>query len=179
MVHNHRYQHDWTEARIAQLKALCRDGYSASEIAGVLGVTRSAIIGKIYRLGLRETPLRHRRNPPPHAKMAPPAPHIRPKPEPPQFTLLIFDLKPGQCRWPSDEEGKPFTFCGANQEAGSPYCPVHRERSVSVGSQRHFDRMAARALGGRPNLGNVSTQATEIAKKLTDAVKRKTSKPAG
>jgi len=179
MVHNHRYQHDWTEARIAQLKALRRDGYSASEIAGVLGVTRSAIIGKIYRLGLRETPLPRRRNPAPHARIAPPPPHIRPKPEPLQFTLLIFDLEPGQCRWPSDEDVKPLTFCGASQEAGSPYCPVHRDRSVSVGSQRQFDRMAAQRSGGRPHLGNVSTQATELAKKLTEGVKCKTSKPAG
>jgi GcrA cell cycle regulator len=44
----------WTNERIALLQKLWLDGWSASRIAGELsaGVTRNAVIGKVYRLGL-------------------------------------------------------------------------------------------------------------------------------
>lgn len=43
----------WTHDRIARLQKLWRDGHSASEIAAELGgVSRSAVIGKVHRLGL-------------------------------------------------------------------------------------------------------------------------------
>lgn len=44
----------WTDERIELLKKLWLDGWSASRIAGELsnGVTRNAVIGKVYRLGL-------------------------------------------------------------------------------------------------------------------------------
>lgn len=44
----------WTEARVDALKALFRDGLSASMIASELGagLTRNAVIGKIARLGI-------------------------------------------------------------------------------------------------------------------------------
>lgn len=45
---------DWTDERIAQLKALYADGLSSSQIAAELGggLTRNSIIGKVNRLGL-------------------------------------------------------------------------------------------------------------------------------
>lgn len=42
----------WTDARIAELERLWGEGKSASEIAGLMGLTRNAIIGKAHRLGL-------------------------------------------------------------------------------------------------------------------------------
>jgi GcrA cell cycle regulator len=44
----------WTEERIALLQKLWLDGMSASRIATELadGLTRNAVIGKVYRLGL-------------------------------------------------------------------------------------------------------------------------------
>jgi len=53
------YPSTWTDARIEILTALWRKGASASAIARELGgVTRNAVIGKVYRLGLsgRATP---------------------------------------------------------------------------------------------------------------------------
>lgn len=45
--------HDWTDERQALLKTLWEvDGISASKCAGVLGVTRNAVIGKVHRMGL-------------------------------------------------------------------------------------------------------------------------------
>ena len=45
----------WTEERVEQLKALWAEGYSATRIAGLMrGVTRSAVLGKVHRLGLSD-----------------------------------------------------------------------------------------------------------------------------
>lgn len=42
----------WTPERVEKLKALVKDGLSASQIAKLLGgVTRNAVIGKAHRLG--------------------------------------------------------------------------------------------------------------------------------
>ena len=44
---------EWNDTRIRQLKKMWADGESAGEIAATLGgLSRNAIIGKIYRLGL-------------------------------------------------------------------------------------------------------------------------------
>src|SRR5579872_634973 len=43
----------WSDDRVEQLKKLWEAGLSASQIAAELGnVTRSAVIGKVHRLGL-------------------------------------------------------------------------------------------------------------------------------
>ncbi len=42
----------WTEARVADLRRLWAEGFSASRIANQLGTTKNAIIGKVDRLGL-------------------------------------------------------------------------------------------------------------------------------
>lgn len=45
--------HEWTDEREALLKTLWEvDGISASKCAGVLGVTRNAVIGKVHRMGM-------------------------------------------------------------------------------------------------------------------------------
>ena len=44
---------DWTEERVERLKQLWKDGHSARACAGMLGCSsRSAVIGKVHRLGL-------------------------------------------------------------------------------------------------------------------------------
>src|SRR3954468_14897428 len=43
----------WTEERIDALKLYASQGYTCSQIAGLLGMaTRNSIIGKLHRLGL-------------------------------------------------------------------------------------------------------------------------------
>lgn len=43
----------WSDERVEKLKTLAAEGYSASQIAKTLGrVSRSAVIGKLHRLGL-------------------------------------------------------------------------------------------------------------------------------
>jgi hypothetical protein len=41
----------WTEDRVGVLLTLWREGKSAAQAAGYLGVTRNAAMGKLHRLG--------------------------------------------------------------------------------------------------------------------------------
>ena len=44
---------DWTEERVAVLRALALDGQSASKIGLTLGTTRNSVIGKCHRIGVQ------------------------------------------------------------------------------------------------------------------------------
>ena len=51
---------DWTEAKVKQLRQLAKDGLSGSKIAHELGfATRSAVIGKLHRLGITKNKSLH------------------------------------------------------------------------------------------------------------------------
>lgn len=39
--------------------------------------------------------------------------------------LTIYQLHAEDCRWPSNEDRPPFTYCGRTAEEGLPYCPDH------------------------------------------------------
>jgi len=45
---------DWTEERVAVIRALWNEGKSGSQIAGYIGgsATRASVLGKLFRLGL-------------------------------------------------------------------------------------------------------------------------------
>jgi hypothetical protein len=176
----------WDDAAIARLQGLWLAGYSSGECARQLGVSRSAAIGKINRLGLmrrarprlpvmarasarmllkatehpeqaipvpkpvpekppRKRHLRQNKRPlpPPEPYQAPPPP-----PAPPPGSYRLLDLRHNSCRWP-EGDGPIYVFCGRPQASQSSYCPEHARLSLSHGSQRDFDRMAAQALGGK------------------------------
>jgi GcrA cell cycle regulator len=147
---------DWTEPRVKILRALWADGWTGQQIGQKFGKSRSAILGKIHRLGL----MRKNRPPPPPkpATVAPPvakpitkpntmavtlAPRIVPRPRPvvssaPPLVgmrmLPLLELEAGWCRWPDDNgdprtQGLAMLFCGANVVPGRPYCPAHLHRS--------------------------------------------------
>ena len=140
---------EWTEDRVAKLRALYNDGLSSSKIAETLGgVSRNAVIGKITRLGL-------------NGYVASPRPRTlsgaaktnrrRPimqqgggfaslrggKPKEPTlfheddfpvetrktFIELRFATKdhPGDCRWP----GAEGYFCGVPAVDGRSFCYAH------------------------------------------------------
>lgn len=146
----------WTEARTNEAVRLRGLGFSAIYIAVQLGsVTRSAVIGKLYRLGHKATsPGRQTSN---HVLRPPPGPRAprqpRVKRPPPQLVLVApgngvalasqpaavrtwrSNALPGkhQCRYPIGDPAKPgFTFC--DRVAGlrpdgteMPYCGHHAE----------------------------------------------------
>lgn len=131
---------DWTEERVAQLTKLWGDGYSASQIARILGgITRCSVIGKVHRLSLplRSQDARHKHRPAPQAKRAPAIVELQPPPEPEAPIVLedgshitIMQLTHGTCRWPiGDPQDGDFHFCGHPVLAHSPYCDAHRIRA--------------------------------------------------
>lgn len=146
----------WTDERVVTLKTLWADGLSAREIAGQLGgLTRNAVIGKVYRLGLSGSgggasqPRRVRT-----ARVArPPRPRsARPKPQPPTpaaprvvapvaevpegpgLVASVLQLRAHVCRWPiGDPKSADFSFCGHPAQNGGPYCPGHHQRAHQPG----------------------------------------------
>lgn len=156
--------HEWTDAEVETLKTMWNKGHSAGEITEEIpGVTRNSVIGKAYRLGLREhvnAPklnktisvkakteqpvkklVRDRR-----VKISKPDPvkvaEVRkiaeraqalPAPAPLNFTLL--ELNHDDCRWPVSGEGAKMLFCGHNVEDGKSYCPCHVRMSVGRGTE--------------------------------------------
>ena len=119
----------WTTERIAALRSSWAIGLSPAQIAGALGVTRNAVIGKAWRLGLADRRvMRKARKPRPEHRRVP---KPRPAPAPAcckSVSRPLFDLADNQCRWVVDIE--EFLFCGA-PIAGErrPYCARHMQES--------------------------------------------------
>lgn len=131
----------WTDERLARLLALWAVRTSAGRIAKQLGggLTRSAVAGKLFRLGLtRDAEERraaraegarasHERGRLPRAGRPTLAPTNRASGSSPQLTSLI-ELTPAQCRWPREFAGETY-FCGHPVRPESPYCPAHHQRA--------------------------------------------------
>lgn len=111
----------WTDERIAELKRRWAEDDSAGTIADALGggVTRSAVLGKAHRLGLKKTEVpgsatalaRH----PALLDGFAPVPH-----------------RTGGCQWPKwpDHVKPDQNFCGKPVRAeGEPYCAAHAARA--------------------------------------------------
>ena len=138
----------WTSERVAQLRSCASAGLTCSQIAGEIGVSRNAVIGKMNRLGLSRP--RSARTSAPEAKRAAGrngSPNItrlfsqhrilmQLPPEPQDWSAVVsihagrgcslLDLSPGKCRWPINEPGaQDFCFCGNQQVEGLPYCMGH------------------------------------------------------
>lgn len=136
----------WSAEKILLLRSLWGAGFTAETIGiRIGGRSRSAVLGKIFRLRLDTAagdnvtskkaaahdgpalpPARRRRQrikPPPN----PPAPVTQHK------TLL--ELTNVTCRWPHGRPGAAnFFFCGAPEadlEQGIPYCARHMRRAYT------------------------------------------------
>ena len=144
----------WTEERIELLRRLWLEDFSASRIAAELGgVSRSAVIGKIHRLGLqgRGQPTskieRQCKPRPSHsarnvwrplsigntALKAEPEmlrrAAVQPIPSavvPLAKKLTLDKLTERTCKWPiGDPRGEDFHFCGHDSLEALPYCRYH------------------------------------------------------
>ena len=142
----------WTPENTLKLMTLWQEGRTAAWIARALGpdVSRCAVLGKVYRLGLTRGPeaCRGRATAPrcaepgggdmPAARLATRSsgsPQIRATPRPatrvivtPSVpTVSILSVRRGQCRWPygcSGESG--FGLCGRTVARGA-FCAAHAE----------------------------------------------------
>lgn len=147
----------WTAKNVALLRRLWAAGDTASVIAAKIGhgVTRSAVLGKVHRLGLpmrsgpdvesaRLTSRLHMRRKrkatlaqkmglgqtahiaPLAAKISDPLP--MPPPEPKSASAVKFEsLEAHQCRWVWGE-GADRGFCGEKTIPGTSWCQAHHAR---------------------------------------------------
>lgn len=152
---------DWTAERVTRLKELHALGLSCSIIAQRLGgLSRSAVIGKLHRLGIsRHTqPLvrkktasgqRRRRRAPwlgkspdlgiaadRAARMIAEYESLRSQPEieiPEHERKQLIDLEPNDCRWGIGDPKEPgFHFCGRPKLMGVSYCAFHATRAFQA-----------------------------------------------
>src|SRR6202035_5879647 len=103
----------WTRERIALLKKLWAEGETATAIAACLRMSRSAVLGKVFRLRLRPAGnttaaaprsnraalgRRHKRRSPIKHRAEPPAPTMA-------SGKTLFELTNDSCRWPHGQPG--------------------------------------------------------------------------
>lgn len=133
----------WTDDGVALLQKLWAEGATAAAIGARLGgLSRSAVLGKVFRLrrngesgaayrietvpGERNAPGR-RRSRQLRQRLAAPPPQAAQR-------LTLLELNNQSCRWPSGRAGR-FFFCGAAEadlQRGIPYCPRHMRRAYSA-----------------------------------------------
>lgn len=158
----------WTVEQIDLLKKLWAEGETAAAIAARLGgLSRSAVLGKVFRLRLRtdkaaaaspakaksaghgraETALARRRRGGQN-KRRQSAPQAR------TGRVTILQLTNDTCRWPHGRPGtNKFFFCGAagaDLEQDIPYCARHMRRAYRTSASIEEDRPTALS-GERPS----------------------------
>jgi len=141
---------NWTVERVDLLRRLWSEGATAAVIGARLGgMSRSAVLGKVFRLRLGSAasalakrklaasdqsdkagvPARRRRG----------GKRKKPQQGPPARIgqrKTLCELTNTTCRWPVGRPGtEKFHFCGAlgaNLERGVPYCARHMRRAYPV-----------------------------------------------
>jgi hypothetical protein len=126
-------QVQWTSERVELLHKKWSEGATVDAIAASLGITRSAVAGKIFRLR-RAAPLLH---PSALARRRPSKRTDRPKKVTKPRRTSVLELHNTSCRWPR-ENRRPSAgifFCGgsgADLERGRPYCALHMALAYST-----------------------------------------------
>ena len=132
----------WTEEREQRLRKLWEKGYTASQIAEMLGgdTTRNAVIGKAHRLKLAaRVASKQSKSPKKQDEASNLNREERYISRKSKFKSMLLDknfevenpkkleeLSDKNCRWPighPDEEN--FYFCGRNPVEGFSYCKLH------------------------------------------------------
>lgn len=133
----------WNDDGVALLQKLWAEGATAAAIGARLGgLSRSAVLGKIFRLrrngeggaAYRIEPAPGERNAPGRRRSRQPRRRIVAPPAPAAGRLTLLELNNQSCRWPSGRAGR-FFFCGAAEadlQRGIPYCPRHMRRAYSA-----------------------------------------------
>ena len=129
----------WTDDRVSELRTRYANGESGSQIRQAMGAkSRNAIVGKLYRLGLRRRiPIGAKSQFKPGRTKRNTVHHIDGRiffrgdavtePEPPQLTnpKLLMQLEQCDCRWPGSGRGAEMLYCGAPALNGYSYCLHH------------------------------------------------------
>jgi len=134
----------WTAESVELLKSRFDAGYSCREIAQEIGVSRNAVIGKIFRLNLSRPKnvraIRSERVPSPRVRRPRifgqrqilMALYAEPQPAAEEVAIVngqrcaLLELSQEKCRWPISNPGAAdFWFCGNRPVKGLPYCAGH------------------------------------------------------
>jgi len=184
---------EWNDLRIEELAKMWRAGFSASQVARQLGgVSRSAVIGKVHRLGIsfRSPPSGPRSQgarpvkvarasaggvrrsiSPPHAPVFAPAPSVELLP-----TATVLTLTESSCRWPiGDPSQAEFGFCGRERAGKGPYCQGHGSMGLRGGAKptksKEIDRIVRR-YAEAPSQWSVMEASIEATETATVAMAR-------
>ena len=151
----------WTEERLELLKDRFAEGLTCREIAGEIGVSRNAVIGKLSRLGLTrektgDAPRTERKDAArgPRARSVPrlqyqmlrkvyaaPPPAADAGPIHREHCCSLLELSEQRCRWPISTPGAAdFCFCGNPPAEGLPYCAGHARLAYRPGSRQRVAR---------------------------------------
>jgi GcrA cell cycle regulator len=140
----------WTSDDIDVLKQLWAQGKTADAIAKQLGgISRSAVLGKIFRLRLArdtaaapaETSRAQKidgiaRRKTSQTSQRKPAPLAGQNTKPAPRGKSLFELTNACCRWPFRRPGtEKYFFCGveeADLDQGIPYCARHMKRAYVI-----------------------------------------------
>jgi GcrA cell cycle regulator len=154
-------QPTWTDERIEMLKRSFAAGLSCRQIAGEIGVSRNAVIGKLSRLNLARDDGREARRSTRqdaakgrHPKTEPRRPyqmlkamHGEPQPAAADEPIhnahccSLLELSEQRCRWPISNPGaEDFRFCGNTPFQGLPYCAGHTRLAYRPGSRQRIER---------------------------------------
>lgn len=182
--HHTMFCFEWTEERVEELKKLYAEGYSASQIAHMMGgLSRNAIIGKAHRLKL-ESPRKKKQSSVPRAPRDPKAPRAPREPkrhiptdryivfrtgrtdavlpslhcvevEPLNISLEQLERNDGRCRWPYDGKDGPTIYCGHPSLEGKPYCGPHCAKSYLPDNPRNRSMFLAERVIGSGFAGKV------------------------
>ena len=145
----------WTDDRIKRLRTLWLEGRTADVISQELGcgISRSAVLGKVYRLGLSagrtaKTPRASVPKPRTIRRAAVQAlPREVPSLSPDERqcgTRTILSVGRGDCRWPLGDPAQPgFSLCGCPVARGS-FCAVHAKVAYRPGPEtpQSLERLA-------------------------------------
>lgn len=129
----------WTDDNIDQLKTLWIDkGMTATQVASRMKITRSSVMGKVYRLGLVRSPDITREN---RKKMTPGQIYANNKrqakitirqminlTETTKTMTPFAEIGPRRCVWIVNANS-PALCCGGEVKEGSVYCDEHHARA--------------------------------------------------
>ena len=150
----------WTEEKLALLRELFDEGYSYARMAKAIGVTRSAALGKIYRLGWqRAMPSEilnpaHRRNikspyNPNYIVDTKDTKKIEPESVDDGATAFdkrnvpLIELHPKGCKYPTHQPPpQKHRFCNAPSKPNSPYCETHHKRCYNTNYERSASKVS-------------------------------------
>jgi GcrA cell cycle regulator len=145
----------WNDDEVNLLKKLWADGETAQAIAAKLGgISRSSVLGKIFRLRLGPRKAREKPDVQTVVAMGACEP-IKRRRRSFGFKKLstanserqgktLFELSNDCCRWPYRRPGtERYFFCGAagaDLEGGVPYCARHMKRAYLVPPPRVVEK---------------------------------------